>query len=104
LLLTEDEEARVEQVNLTQSFPEVYSRVRRTLLHSLTGAIMLISKSAILDHKYSLDMKDISDNNTLRLARGVSAKVYGILPKIVNEICAETIKSIRKDITTGEDI
>jgi hypothetical protein len=42
---------------------------------------------------------DNTDNNTLRLARGVSAKVFGMLSKILNEVYSETIKSLRNDVT-----
>ena len=102
LELTEDEENKINSINLAQSFPQIQEQIRRSLLGSLTNIIILVSKSAILDHKYSLDTKDNTDNNTLRLARGVSAKVYGLLPKIVSEVYTETIKSLRQDITTGE--
>jgi hypothetical protein len=99
LVLTEDEEQKIVNISLAQNFPQMREQIRRSLLGSITGIIIFISKSAILDHKYSLDTMDNTDNNTLRLARGVSAKVFGMLPKILNEVYTETIKSLRNDVT-----
>ena len=96
---TKEEEQKIVNISLAQNFPQMREQIRRSLLGSITGIIIFISKSAILDHKYSLDTMDNTDNNTLRLARGVSAKVFGMLPKILNEVYTETIKSLRNDVT-----
>lgn len=82
IILTESEVASLEHE------PEInyFLEIKKSLLEAVVPQIILISKSALLEFKYSLDTKDVSDNNNLRIAKDIAGKVYMILPKIVEEI------------------
>lgn len=82
ILLTEGE------MEVLSQEPEInyFIEVKRNLLEALIPQIILISKSSIMEFKYSLDTKDVSDNNNLRLAKSIADKVFQILPKVVEEV------------------
>ena len=94
ITLTTDEELKISNINISKDFPQISERIRRSLLSSIASIIILVSKAAVLDYKYGIDCTDHSDNNTLKLARDVSSKVFGMLPKIVNGVYDETMKSL----------
>lgn len=66
--------------------PDLFIPVKRSLLESLVPKIILVSKSAILSHKYAIDTRDVSDNNNLKIAREVAENVYKLFPQILEEV------------------
>lgn len=82
LALTEEEIQEVGNLDYSVSA----TQVKRALLQSLIPKIILVSKSALLEHKYSLDTKDVSDNNNLKIAREVAEKVYPLFPQVLEEV------------------
>jgi hypothetical protein len=103
ILLTQDEEEKLQQINLLRDFPQIVPQVSKSLLDSLASIIILVSKNEILNYKFDIDTTDHTDNNTLKLARSVSAKVFDLLPKIVNDLYWETYKSLISDYRSDEN-
>jgi hypothetical protein len=69
--------------------------VKRALLGELIPKVILVSKSTIMDYKYPINTKDVSDSSNLKLAREIAEKVYHLLPTVVEEV--------RKSIKLGEN-
>lgn len=80
--LNEAELAEIASIGKSGAFLDVKS----TLLMSLVPKIMLVSKSAIMEHKYNIDTRDQTDNNNLKIARAVSDKVYQLFPQVLEEV------------------
>ncbi len=68
--------------------------VKRALLGELIPKVILVSKSTIMDYKYPINTRDVSDSSNLKLAREIAEKVYHLLPTVVEEV--------RKSIKLGE--
>ena len=81
--LTEDELLEISNFDKKQ---DLFLEVKSTFISSLIPKIILVSKSSLLGHKYTLDTKDNTDNNNLRLAREISDKVYQLLPSVLLEV------------------
>jgi hypothetical protein len=97
LSLTEEEELKVQDINLQNHFAELSLQVRKTLLDSVASVTMLVSKSTILDWKYPIDTGDRTDNNIVKLARNVSGKVFDLFQRIVQDIGTQTYKNMIGD-------
>ncbi len=69
--------------------------VKRALLGELIPKVILVSKSTIMDYKYPINTRDVSDSSNLKLAREIAEKVYHLLPTVVEEV--------RKSIKLGEN-
>lgn len=69
--------------------------VKRSLLERLIPRIILVSKSSIVEYKYPVNPKDVSDTTNLKLAREIAENVYQLLPTVVEEV--------RKSIKLGEN-
>jgi hypothetical protein len=65
---------------------DLFLEVKSTFISALIPKIILVSKSSLLGYKYSLDTKDNTDNNNLKLAREISDKVYQLLPSVLLEV------------------
>lgn len=81
--LTEEELLEIENFDKKQ---DLFLGVKSALISALIPKIILVSKSSLLGHKYTLDTKDNTDNNNLRLAREISEKVYQLLPSVLLEV------------------
>lgn len=81
LELTEAEIGEISSVTKSNRFIEI----KAALIGSLVPKIILVSKSALMEHKYPIDTKDQTDNNTLKLAREISEKVYTLFPQVLEE-------------------
>ena len=68
------------------SAPDLFLPVKCALIETLIPKIILVSKSTILNHKYPIDTKDVSDNNNLKIAREISENVYQLFPQMWEEI------------------
>lgn len=76
----------------TVSKSDLFLEVKSALLQSLIPKIILVSKSSIMDYKYPIDTKDQTDNNTLKLAREISEKVYQLFPQVMEEVYKSVTK------------
>ncbi len=88
LILSESELQELSMVTKSDLFLEV----KASLLQSLIPKIMLVSKSSIMDYKYPINTRDQTDNNTLKLAREISEKVYQLFPQILEEVQKSVVK------------
>lgn len=75
-----------------QEAPNLFLETKAAFLRILIPKILLVSKSALMSHSYAIDIKDKTDNNSLRIAREVSEKVYQLLPQVMEEAQREIIK------------
>lgn len=83
IFLTEDELMEISSFDKKQ---DLFLEVKSTFISALIPKIILVSKSSLLGYKYSLDTKDNTDNNNLKLAREISDKVYQLLPSVLLEV------------------
>jgi hypothetical protein len=83
IFLTEDELMEISNFDKKQ---DLFLEVKSTFISALIPKIILVSKSSLLGYKYSLDTKDNTDNNNLKLAREISDKVYQLLPSVLLEV------------------
>ena len=60
--------------------------VKAAILKNLIPKIILVSKSSLLQYKYSLDTRDQKDNNNLKLAREIAENVYPLFPQILEDV------------------
>lgn len=89
--LTEEEIASLGTVKSNVTLLDV----KKSLLETLIPKIILVSKSSIIEYKYPVNPKDVSDTTNLKLAREVAESVYQLLPTVVEEV--------RKSIKLGEN-
>ena len=86
LLPSADEMSSLAQKSLTD---DLVNHTKRLLLEKIIPASLLVAEKEIISDKLEIDTTDITDNNTIKLARSVSEKVYSLLPQIVTEVGAE---------------
>lgn len=78
---------------------ELVTDVKGRILKKLIPLILLVSEKSMTSDKLDIDTTDITDNNSIKLARDISEKVYNLLPQIVSEVGEE----IRKDLGETEN-
>lgn len=86
LLPSSDELATMTQKSLTD---DLINQTKRLLMEKLIPLTLLVSEKEIIADKSEIDTTDITDNNTIKLARNVAEKVYGLLPQMVTEVGVE---------------
>jgi len=73
---------------------EMIEQVKTNLLETLIPEIILISEKSITGYKFEIDTTDITDNSNIKLARSISEKVLGILPKVIGDVGNSLIQKL----------
>jgi hypothetical protein len=68
---------------------DLFVEIRNSMTNRLVPEIILVSKSEIMNYKFDIDTRDFTDHNTIKLAREVSNKVFGLFPKLIEDVLLE---------------
>lgn len=91
IILTPEE---LESIHKSHIEKDLTSQIGVQILEKLIPVTISVAKSCVLGYKFDLDTTQFQDHNTIKVAKETATKVYQLLPKIVEDIYLETIKSL----------